>query len=75
MKVFPPKLGFCDTTPISKVRANSVKAVSSCAPGAGPGFGGAEAGGLRPLYVSVILEILKPKVRGQLNSKDTRSSV
>lgn len=77
MKVFPPKLDFCDTTPVSKVRdrANSVKAVSSCAPGAGPGFGGAEAGGLRPLCVSVILEILKPKVRGQLNSKDTSSSV
>lgn len=77
MKVFPPKLGFCDTTPVPKVRdrANSVKAVSRCAPGAGPGFGGAEAGGLRPLYVSVILETLQPKVRGQLNSKDTRSSL
>lgn len=44
MKVLPPKLGFCATTPISKVRdrANSVKAVS-CWTGAGPGFGGAEA--------------------------------
>lgn len=69
MKVLPPKLGFCDTTPISKIRdrANSIKA--------GPGFGGAEAGGLRPLYVSVVVEILKPEVRGQLNSKDIKPSV
>lgn len=57
MKVLPPKLGFCDTTPISKIRdrANSVKA--------GPGFGGAEADGFSPLYVSVVVEILKPEVR------------
>lgn len=77
MKVLLPKLGFCDATAISKVRgrANSVKAVCSCAPDTGPGFGGAEAGGSGPLYVSVILEILKPKVRGQLNSKDIKSSV
>lgn len=61
MKVLPPKLGFCDTAAISKGRnrADSVKAE----------FGS----GLRPLYVSV--EILKPKVKGLLNSKDIKPSI